>query len=301
MKRRNLTLIVMLAFGNLALCQNADYAFKVLANKGISEYKSGDAWQQLRTGAALKADDEIKVADNSYVGLVHATGKPLELKQAGSYKVADLASKIKSGSSVLNKYTDFILSSNSPEAKKNRLNATGAVHRGDPDAKPIQLYLPDNQHGGLLNNSALISWEGSAVKGPFLVVFKDMFDEEIFRMETPEHSFKLDMTTPKFAKLSALNIEVKSLAGTNDASKQYMIKRVTGAEAEAVKKQMEEMGTDINEPSALNKWILGEFYERNKLYIDALTALEEAHKMAPDVPEITAAYEDFLVRNGFKK
>jgi cytochrome c-type biogenesis protein CcmH/NrfG len=80
-----------------------------------------------------------------------------------------------------------------------------------------------------------------------------------------------------------------------------MLKKLAGADAENVKKQLDEMGPDIQEASALNKWILAGFYEQNKLYIDALTSLSEAHRLAPDVPEIKEAYEDFLARHGYKK
>jgi hypothetical protein len=300
MKNTNLTLLLVLVVGNLAFSQNGDYAFKVLANKGINEFKSGDAWQQIRTGSSLKADDEIKVADNSYIGLVHATGKPLEIRQAGNYKVADLASKIKTGSSVLNKYTDFILSSTAEE-KKNRLSATGAVHRGDADVKPIQLLLPDAAHSGLLGNTAFVSWEGSSVKGPYQVVINNRLDEEIFRFETPEQSFFLDMSTPKFASESAVMITVKSVANPHESSKEYMIKKVTSVESENVKKELEKMGPEIKDESALNKWILGQFYEENRLFIDAFTAFEQAHKLAPDVPEYEQAYQEFMQRHAYKK
>ena len=137
MKTKILTLLfVTLLYTASAVAQ--DYAFKVLVNKGTNELKNGDVWQPIKTGASLKSGDELKLSDNAYIGLVHASGKPIELKQAGNYKVADLAAKVSgSGSSVLNKYTDFILSSNSAEAKKNRLSATGAVHRGEATAIQI--------------------------------------------------------------------------------------------------------------------------------------------------------------------
>ena len=89
-----------------------DYAFKVLVNKGKNEIKSGSGWQQIKVGSSLTAKDELKIAENSYLGLVHVTGKPLELKQSGQYKVVDLSSKMKDGPSVVSKYTDFILSAN---------------------------------------------------------------------------------------------------------------------------------------------------------------------------------------------
>src|SRR5437867_10309521 len=103
------------------LTRAQEYTFRVLANKGANEVKSGDTWQPVKTGAQLKKGDELKISENASIGLVHVSGKPLEVKQAGNYKVDLLAEKVGTGSSVLNKYTDFILSSNSAEAKKNRL------------------------------------------------------------------------------------------------------------------------------------------------------------------------------------
>src|SRR5689334_14157863 len=101
MKIKNIALF----FGFLSVSYFAfaqDYAFKVLANKGANEIKSGGAWVPLKTGASLKKDDEVKLADNAYLGLVHLSGKPMELKMAGNYKVSDLETKVGSGSSVLN-------------------------------------------------------------------------------------------------------------------------------------------------------------------------------------------------------
>jgi hypothetical protein len=299
MKTRNLTLSCALMLASMVTF-GQDYAFKVLANKGLNEFKSAEGWQPLRTGISLKSTDELKVSDNSYLGLVHVSGKPVEVKDAGNYKVADLAKKVGPSTSVMNKYTDFILSS-TPEEKKNRLSATGAVHRGDADTKPIELLLPDAQHASVLNATAFVSWEGSPVKGPYLVVVNDRFDEEIFRFETPDQSFFLDLSTPKFASHTAVMVSVRSVANPAEASKEYMIKRVTPTEAEHVKKEVDKMGPEIKDESAINKWILGQFYEENKLYIDALTALEQAHRLAPDVPEFEEAYKDFLQRHSFKK
>jgi hypothetical protein len=142
MKARSLT--IMLAFllaSSIAFSQG--YAYKVMANKGSNEVKSGDAWQPLKTGASLSASDELKIVDNAYIGLIHASGKPLELRQSGSYKVADLASKVSSGSSVLNKYADFILISNA-DTKNNKLRATGAVHSAT-ESDAIKVLMTENQ------------------------------------------------------------------------------------------------------------------------------------------------------------
>ena len=279
------------------LVYGQDYTFKVLANKGSNEMKSGDTWQAVKTGASLKTGDEIKVTENSYLGLVHATGKPMELKQAGSYKVADLAAKVSGGTSVLNKYTDFILSSNSAEAKKNRLSATGAVHRGLED---IKVFLPENQYSGIYNNIAIINWEASKAGGPYTIILKNMFDDELMKAETPETSLQIDLNDPKFANETAILVEVKSKSDSKSKSEQHLIKKLSQVDHDRVKKSLAEIMGNVQEETALNKFILAGFYEENKLFIDAITSYEQAIKMAPDVPSYQEAYDEFLLRNKFK-
>ncbi|HYG02296.1 MAG TPA: hypothetical protein VD927_07610 [Chryseosolibacter sp.] len=302
MKTNKLTILfAFVLLSTLAFAQpQKDYAFKVLANKGANEVKSGDTWQPLRTGASLKSTDELKLADNAYIGLVHANGKPMELKTAGVHKVKELETKIGSGTSVLNKYTDFILSSNSAEAKKNRLSATGAVHR-DVDAAAIKLLLPENQHSGIYSNAAVINWDGTKAQGPYVVILRNMFDDELARFETPETQIEIDLADPKFASENAILVEVSSKVDPKQASKQHLVKRLTPAEQEKIKVSLGEIMGEVSEETALNKLILAGFFEEQNLFIDAISAYEDAIKLAPDVPSYKEAYEEFLLRHGLKK
>jgi hypothetical protein len=298
MKTNKLTLV--LGFSMLtSIVFGQDYAFKVLANKGANEVKSGENWQPLKTGATLKKGDEVKLGDNAYIGLVYNTGKPKELKKPGSYKVDDLAAEMTGGTSVLNKYTDFILSSNSAEAKKNRLSATGAVHRDVATASAIKLLLPESQHTGIYNSEAVINWEGGS--GPYIVVLRDMFEDELNRMETPENSLRIDLTNPKYASLNAIFVEVSSKADPKVSSKRHLIKKLPQGEHDQVKKSLNEILGEVSEQNALNKYIMAGFYEEHNLFIDAIAAYEEAIKLAPDVPTYLEGYSDFLLRHGLKQ
>lgn len=293
-----LTLLsLLLAIGSAVSAQ--DYAFKVLANKGTNEVRSGDAWQPIKTGATLQSGDELKLSENAYIGLVHKTGKPMELKKPGSYNVADLAKSVGTGSGVVAKYTDFILSSNSAEAKKNKLSATGAVQRGE--ANDIQIMLPENQHSGIYNTAAVISWESHKAEGPYIVVINNMFGEELAKVETPENQLRVDLTDPKFVNENAVLVEVFSKADPNKKSAEKLIKKLSAAEQEKVKISLGEIMGEVSEQTALNKFILAGFYEENHLFIDAVAAYEEAIKLAPDVPSYEEAYEDFLIRHGMKR
>ncbi|MEQ9413522.1 MAG: hypothetical protein RIF39_06810 [Cyclobacteriaceae bacterium] len=298
MKYSKLILVLGFIFA-ITAAFGQDYAFKVLANKGTNEVKSGDSWQAIKTGASLNTADEVRLSENAYLGLIHKTGKPLEVKKAGPYKVADLAAQVQGGgTSVLNKYTDFILSSNSAEAKKNRLSATGAVHRGLED---IKVYLPENQYSGVFSKKAVINWSAEKGGAPYIVTFKNMFDDELMKVETPENSIEVNLSDPKLANESAILIEVKSKTDPNVKSEQHLIKKLSAAEQERVTKALAEIKGVVDEETALNKFIMAGFYEENKLYVDAITAYEEAIKMAPDVTTYKEAYEEFLLRNKLKE
>jgi len=299
MKTRKLVLFTcLLLSGTLVFGQ--DYAFKVLINKGSNELKSGDGWQPVKTGASLKASDELKLVENAYVGLVHATGKPMELKLAGNYKVSDLAAKVGSSASVLNKYTDFILSNNSAESKKNTLSATGAVHRG-AEGYAIQVLLPDNQYSGVFNNVIDVNWEGTSAPGPFVVTLRNMFEDELLKFETPETHYRVDLTDAKLAKENAFLIEVRAKNDAKQASKQYMVKRLSPADRENVKKSQGAIAGEVNDQTAINKLFWAGFYEENRLLIDAMAAYEDAIRLAPDVAFYKEAYEDFLLRQAIRR
>ena len=299
MKNSKLVLALLTAISvNLAVAQSS-YTFKVLANKGTNEVKTGDSWTALRTGASLKETDEIRLGENSYVGLIHSSGKPKELKKSGPYKIKDLASTMNGGASVLNKYADFMLSSNSAEAKKNRLSATGAVHRGAND--DIILFLPENQHSSIYNTVAIVNWESkSDNKGPFVVTVRNMFGDDMIVKETPETTYTVDLNDPKLANEQHFLVQVRNKADQKLVSAEHLIKKIQPAELQKIKSLLSEFIGEMSEETALNKFIMAGFYEDNQLFIDAITAYEEAIKMAPDVETYREAYEEFLLRNGLK-
>lgn len=271
-----------------------DYAFKVLVNKGKNEVKSGNNWQPIKVGGSLKSVDELKVSENSYLGLVHVSGKPLELKESGQYKVVDLAAKVGGGSSVLNKYTDFILSAN--EKKLNNLAATGAVHRG---VNNIKLFLPGSELALIYNDNIIIQWEKDKAPAPYTVTFNSLFGEELRKVETSENSVFINLDDAKFKNEDNIIVKVLSKSGNRD-SDEYTLKKLSKADRERIKTSLGEIASQTEEQTALNKLVLAGFYEQNKLLIDAATAYQQAVQLEPTVEPYMAAYDDFLIRNGLK-
>ncbi|SKC40233.1 hypothetical protein [Ohtaekwangia koreensis] len=292
--KTKLALVVFILIGFAqAMAQN--YTFKVLVNKGKNEVKAGKDWQTIKVGSSLNSADELKVAENSYIGLVHVSGKPLEVKQAGKYKVADLAAKVSGGANVLNKYADFILSSNTQKA--NGLQATGAVHRGSI----IPLYLPSaTQNPAIYNDVIIINWDAEKIPGPYTVKFKSLFDEELAKLDANESSLRIDLSDPSFTNEDNILVTVESKTDKNKVSEKYTLKRLSKADKARIKNALSEISAQTEDNTAINKLILAGFFEQNSLLIDAATALQEAIKLAPDVQMYRDLYNDFLIRNKLK-
>lgn len=293
---KKLVLVILVSVALLGQVHAQGYAFKVLVNKGKNEIKSGDGWQAIKVGTSLQATDEIKVTDNAYLGLVHATGKPLEVKTPGKHKVSELAAQIGGGSSVLNKYTDFILSSNS--TKKNSLSATGAVHRGIPK---VHIYLPTSSQGHVIyNDEVIINWD-KKFAGPYVVKFNSLFEDELDKVETTENTLKVNLAKDKFVNEDNILVTVAPKADPNKISEGFTLRRLSKADKERIKTALKEFEGAMQEQTPLNKLLLAGFYEQNGLLIDAATAYLEAIKLAPDVPNFQEDYNNFIIRNGLNE
>ena len=291
MKILKLILIGLLAVASVEGSAQ-DYAFRVLVNKGKNEVKAGEAWQAIKVGSSLKSADEVKVSENAYIGLAHVSGKTLELKQPGKYKVADLAARVSGNTSVLNKYTDFVLSAN--KERKNNLSATGSVTRGEE----FLIYLPlPTMNPVVYNDVITIAWD-SKLPSPYVVKFKSMFDDVLANIETSDSSVTINLSDAKFANEDNIIVFVSSKTATNKETEPYTLKRLSKADKERIKTEL----TGFNqEQTAVAKLMLAAFYEKNGLLIDAGTAYQDAIKLEPTVPDFKVSYNQFLEDYNMKK
>ena len=289
------SIMLCFLFSGVGLSNAQNYTFKVLANKGKNEVKKNGEWKSLKTGESLQKGDEIRLSENPYVGLIHTSGKTIELKSAGTHKVSDLESRVsRGGSSVASKYADFVLSKMSAEDQKNRLSATGAVHRGEEDE--ITLFMPSSS--GVYNQNVIIRWDSAEnAQGSFTVVLTNMFEDELMSLETKGNYLELDLSSDQLFRENVILINVVAKNNESIKSGTYAIKKLKPAESGKIEESLRELSGEIEENTALNKYILSGFYEQNNLLIDALTSYEKAIELAPEVEFYREAYEDFIYRN----
>jgi len=288
-----------------------DYVFKVLANKGQNSYKSSQtAWAPLKTGQSLKSGDELKLSKDAYLGLMHNTGKTLEVKTAGTHTVASLATSLKNkNSSVASKYADFVINKMTDSGDggdyRKSLGATGAVDRAL--ASNANLKIMAQSSTDIINSEVLIRWNepkqvGEVEKLTYELVFSNLFDDVIKTTETESTSYMLNMEQEPFASLDNKFVKVKVMVkGDELSSDEYAITTKPEDESYEIKKTLSELRGEVEESTALDNIVLAAFYEENSLLLDALTAYERAIEIAPEVPMYKQAYTDFLIRNNFTK
>lgn len=286
-------LICLLAFQvcGIGLGWAQPIAFMVLQSKGLTEVNTGDAWATLKVGAKLKTSDEIKVAISGSVVLYHVSGKPLEVKEAGQYKVADLAAKVGKGSTALSKYTDFILSSN--EEKKTKLAATGAVHRGEKRA--VEIYLPDPSKADLLSDSFSLNWKSDGSAG-YTVIIMDPFEEELSKFETEETTVDLSFER---LQIKEHQILIRIVSQSGNSSDKAVVRRLTGNKQKKAIESIDALHLTATVDNAMDNYILANVYEDKLLLIDALTAYKAARDLEPEVEFFQQAYNEFIQRLGY--
>jgi hypothetical protein len=299
-----ISVITLLLLSNTVIGQG--YVFRVLANRGVNQVQKADGTTQpLKTGAKLNAGESILAGNGAYIGLMHKTGKTIEVRTAGTTQVNDLEKKISAAKTgVANRYAQFVMNKmNQGDGDvntnyRNNLKATGAVNRAT-NSSSIKVMLPSSID--LLNPNAIIRWSGGDEGTNYIVSVKNIFDEEIFVTETSDTSVKIDFDADKLANERLVILSVKSKEDGTVTSSDYGIKRMSKEDAKSINENLAILKAEVSDDSPLNKLIYASFYEENNLILDALTKYEEAVLLSPDVEDFKSIYDDFLIKNGLSK
>ncbi|MCV9385753.1 hypothetical protein [Reichenbachiella ulvae] len=282
------------------------FVFRVLASKGANQVKKVNGETvPLKTGATLVSGDELIAASGAYIGLMHKTGRTIEVRNPGVTKITDLESKLaKSQNDVANKYAQFVMNRMSDDDNVNsnyrqNMKATGAAERAT-GAGALKVMLPSSVD--ILNPEAIIRWtEAPEVENAsYVVSIKNIFDEEIYKAETNSTSMAINFDNENLSNERLVILSVKVKDQGDIVSSDYGIKRISAEDASSINENLEELKAQVPDNSALNKLIYASFYEENDLLLDALTQYEEAIEMSPEVDDFKVLYDDFLIKNGLQ-
>lgn len=297
--------LALLFLAETTLAQS--YTFRVLANKGSNKVKkSSGQVVTLKTGATLNSGDALVAGQGAYIGLMHKSGKTIEVRKAGTMAVNDLEKKVQTGkSSVASRYAKFVndkMNEKGQGSYRSRMNATGAVSRGTGGTLETMMNADDGTVR-VVGDKAIIRWipEGDEVR-TYVVKVMNIESTVIFETETDKSSIELDFTSEDLQNdlgvgLYILNVTDKAEESLTTGN--IGIKRTT--DDEALNTELEGLKGEVAEDSPLSKLIFASFFEEKGLLLDALTKYEEAIKMAPEIEDFQELYKNFLITNGLSE
>ncbi len=277
-----------------------DYSFKVLGSKGNNQADGS----HLTIGSEVLSDQIIKVVDGGYLGLAHKSGKTLEIKNSGMYKVSELEAKVNSEEqSLTDRYTSYILDelTNSKSVASHyatRRVKTGSVTRA-MNQKQIDVWMPKTSDA---LNTVTLKWimkdEAQVKKGAkYKVTFMDEYRQKIMEKEVEVPYLTLDLSDSKLSKHDNVMYNVSVMGSEDLSSDDYMLRKVAGKNAKKMNKEIEKL---LDDSSAIKNVALAKYYEENELYGNAINAYEKALKLSDNLGAYQKLYDTFLARNGFK-
>ena len=306
-----ITTLFVFAFG----FADAQYTFRVLANKGQNKVKKegASAPVALKTGATLNSGDQLIASQGAYIGLMHRTGKTLEVRTPGTKKVSDLEKLVNTKTtSVTNRYAQFLANKMEDKEKpgyRSRLNATGAVSRALTGKETIQVLLPsDTEKRNFLNDNVTVSWDSpeGMDENVFIVTVKNHFDEDVWKQEVNGNSVNIDVTTinldidPEYDDEAYLITVAAKEKPEVTSGLPLTIVKMKEEQAAGIKDELNGIKAELDQESPLNQVIYASYYEEKGLLVDALTAIEKAIEMNPEIEDFKILKKDIVERNGIK-
>lgn len=304
---RTIVTVLFIAICQIGLAQTSkNYVFRVLANKGANKVHKADNGQEvfLRPGITLMQGDEIIASNGAYIGLMHRTGKTIELRTAGVTKIVDLETQLASAkTSVADKYANYVLQKindngvNSSSNYRANMKATGAVERSSSTA--ISAMLPNSVN--ILNPAAIIRWNTVGEDAYYIITVKNIFDEELISAETTKPYIEINLNDENLADEELIIVNIKVKDNPDLFSPDYGIERLSEEQTAEINGTLSQLKTEVAGDTPLGKLVLASYFEDNGLILDAITQYEEILEQAPEVEDFKMLYGEFLIRNGLSQ
>jgi hypothetical protein len=280
----------MIIGSSLVIQAQGSYVFKVLGVSGTVKKHNATGDVVLTPGTKLNSDESI-IIESGYCGLMHSSGKGLEVKKPGTYTIADLSKTIAANGKqgkVSDRYVNYVMGQLTKEEAEDinanhrkYMEVTGSVERASTVYNIKLLALKSNE---VLPKAYTLSWTSNAKNAEYQLEVFNLFNESVFTAKTKETSAAVDFA-PLFAKHGKnLLVSVKVVGNSDFKSNEYSFK---------LAETSEELGLSDEKTPASNM-INGMICEENKLYLDALAYYKEASTQESNVEGYKKAYDQLL-------
>lgn len=280
----------------LSTCKAQDFVFRVMANTGSNVFKpvSASDWSPVKRGVAFNSGDVVRIADKAYLGLIHKTGKTVELINPGEFKIDDIVLNIDAQKKGIGgKYTEYVM--NTLDNSSNMEDYDDLITRGGE--KTIHVTMPAASE--VLNSKQIISWKesGTGEPGTYTISIKGIFEDLLLEEEVKANEYELDLDNPALKDENMFVVTVSSIGPDKVTSNEYAIDRLSEQETVKYFQEVTEIRENLGELSTLDYVVLASYYEGKGLIVDANTAYQQAIKQSPDLQDVQDLFDMFKARH----
>lgn len=298
--------IVLIAFTTNSYA-NSKEIFKILAATGdiqIQHVEKSTDWQKASAGVKLSGTDKIKVNGISYVGLIHATGKTVEITKEGTYTMEELAKGIVlGGNGVSNKFADYMLNAvakvDDPSNMSNyegNMALTGSVERS-MNVKVLKVFFPKTTN--LISNKVVFTWYKMQDSDKYVFNLMDKYARPLYEQELSDTSISLDLAQFSMEPENCYFWNVYCKEDPKIHSEEYCLYPLSEKSKSFISDTLNILKAELGgDQSALNKVVIASYYEKNNLLNEALQNYQDAVVAAPEVDDYKKAYALFLIKMG---
>lgn len=293
MKRTHIlpALLFLLGISLSGFAQNSP-VFKVLGVSGSVKKQTPAGEVAVRPGARLSADETL-VVESGYCGLMHTSGKGIEVRKPGTYPVAELTKGISAEArkgKVSDRYVSYVMGQLSKEEAEDinanhrkYMEVTGSVERSSKSYSIRMLALKTND---ILPKAYTLSWSSEVTGAEYLLEVSNLFNENVFTAKTKETSAAVDFG-PLFSKHGKmLLVSVKVLGRPEIKSNEYSFRLAPSLNPA-------ELGLS-EEKTPVSAILNGMICEENNLFMDALAYYREAAGPDNSVEGYREAYQNLF-------
>lgn len=243
-----------------------DYTFTVLANKGENMVKKGTQWSAIKAGEKIYQNNTIKVVDNGYLGMMHRTGKTVEVKSKGEYTISQLEGNLKTkNTSYTEKYAKYVFNEvEDAPSKKYEYNVVAAVERPSV-SEP--LFLTKDTITIIKNIPLYIAVDSLAENHKYELHIVNLLDEVIYKNKFNRVITSIDLkdvpTEPNMRYfIKVYDLETKKYL-TDIKVKQLDI--IADSKSTKIIKEFENLNRHIDHKNPIDVLLLAGFFLDNNL------------------------------------
>jgi len=270
-----------------------DYRYTVFYISGSAQINQTKKYTNLSRGMVIKDGQLVRLKESSYLILFSEEGNPVTLSIKGTYSFKELKKKESlSKESLTISYIKFLWESMTESESEESNGATG----GDTRAAPLMKLPPDSCL--IIKDTVVLTWGYPFTTNAIYLTLYDCSGEQLYTIPTHDTAYVyINNEHHKNREISTKwNVDLSSYP--NASRSLFLFSFASDSLVKDINIKLKKLRKELVFDDILNHLMLATFYEKNRLYMEAINEYKKMQTKYPSNNNIKQQYSIFLKRCG---